>query len=173
MHQSVKYIAQNISGKVSYFHACSYPSVVVIHAQIARFMGPTGGPLGSCQPPGNLEEPKWWLVNIRSDNGLVSIKYWATIFTKQDQDLWCNIVSLGHNGFEVTQWNIPVNSFPSSVAYMCQWTGSALVQIMACHLFGAKPLPDPILTYCLLEPQEQTLVKIKSKCKTFIHKNAF
>ena len=35
--------------------------------------------------------------------------------------------------------------FPSA-AYMRQWTGSALVQVMACRLFGAKPLPEPMLT---------------------------
>ena len=31
-----------------------------------------------------------------------------------------------------------INSSPLSAAYMHQWTGSALVQIMACHLFGAN-----------------------------------
>ena len=41
-----------------------------------------------------------------------------------------------------------VNSSPASAAYMHQWTGSTLVQIMAWHLFGAKPLPEPRLTYC-------------------------
>ena len=34
--------------------------------------------------------------------------------------------------------------------YMRQWTGSALVQIMACRLFGAKPLSQPMLGYCQL-----------------------
>ena len=40
-----------------------------------------------------------------------------------------------------------------SAAYMRQWMGSmgsALVQIMACHLFGPKPLPKPMLGYCQL-----------------------
>ena len=32
------------------------------------------------------------------------------------------------------------NSSPPSAAYMRQWIRSALVKIMACHLFGAKPL---------------------------------
>ena len=30
--------------------------------------------------------------------------------------------------------------------------GSALVQIMACRLFGAKPLSKPMLGYCQLDP---------------------
>ena len=33
---------------------------------------------------------------------------------------------------------------PPRAAYMCQWTGSSLFQVMAC--FGAKPLPEPMLT---------------------------
>ena len=41
-----------------------------------------------------------------------------------------------------------VNSSPPSATYMCQWIGSALVQIMACCLFGAKPLSNPTLGYC-------------------------
>ena len=45
-----------------------------------------------------------------------------------------------------------VNSSPPSTAYMCQWIGSALVQIIACRLFGAKPLSKPILGYCQLDP---------------------
>ena len=43
---------------------------------------------------------------------------------------------------------IITNSSPPSPAYMCQWTGSALVQIMACPLFGDKPLSEIILIYC-------------------------
>ena len=30
---------------------------------------------------------------------------------------------------------------------MRKWTGSALIQVMACRLFDAKPSPEPILTY--------------------------
>ena len=43
------------------------------------------------------------------------------------------------------------NSSPPSAAYMRQWIGSALIKIMACHLFGAKPLSKPMLGYCQLE----------------------
>ena len=48
------------------------------------------------------------------------------------------------------------NSPPPSASYLRQWMGSALVQIMACRLFGVKPLSKPILGYRQLEPQEQT-----------------
>ena len=70
------------------------------------------------------------------------------------------------------QW---ANSPPSCAAYMRQWTGSSLVQIMACRLFGAKPLPQPMLTYYQLDPHWQISKKFESTYKptlsflTFVH----
>ena len=52
-------------------------------------------------------------------------------------------------------------SSPPSATYMHQWTGSALVQIMACCLFEAKPLPEPMLVYRQLDPWEQVSVKFE------------
>ena len=46
---------------------------------------------------------------------------------------------------------------------MHQWTGSALVQVMACHLFGAKPLPEPMLVYWQLDSWEQISVEFEFK----------
>ena len=60
-----------------------------------------------------------------------------------------------------------LNSSPPSAAYMRKWTGSALVQVMACRLFGAKPLPEPMPVYCWLDPYEQTSVKFELKYKPF------
>ena len=62
---------------------------------------------------------------------------------------------------------IPVNSSPPGAAYMRQQIESALVQIMACHLLGAKPLSKPMLSYCQLDPYKQISVKFQSKYKTF------
>ena len=45
---------------------------------------------------------------------------------------------------------------------MHQLTGIALIRVMACRLFGAKPLPEPMLAYCQLDPWEQTSVKFES-----------
>ena len=42
---------------------------------------------------------------------------------------------------------------------------------MVCRLFGAKPLPEPILTSCQLDPKEQTAVKFDRNTKFSIHKN--
>ena len=51
------------------------------------------------------------------------------------------------------------NSSPPSATYMRQWTRSTLVQAMACHLFGVKPLPEPMLAYFQLDSWEQNSVK--------------
>ena len=59
-----------------------------------------------------------------------------------------------------------IHSSPHSAAYMRQFIGSALVQIMGCHLFGTESLSEPMLSYCLMESQEQTSAKFQSKHKT-------
>ena len=38
---------------------------------------------------------------------------------------------------------------------------------MTCNLYGTKPLPEPILTYYQLNPQEHTSVNFQSKYKSF------
>ena len=50
------------------------------------------------------------------------------------------------NGFEKEF----INSPRPGDAYMRQCNKLSLVQIMACRLFGAKPLSEPVLTYCQL-----------------------
>ena len=50
------------------------------------------------------------------------------------------------------------NLLSRSDAYMHQQTRPSLVQIMACCLFGTKPLPEPMITYFQLDLLEQTSV---------------
>ena len=40
-----------------------------------------------------------------------------------------------------------VNSSPPTSAYMRQWFGLALVQVMVCRLVSAKPISKPMLGY--------------------------
>ena len=54
-----------------------------------------------------------------------------------------------------------------SAAYMRQWTGSSLVQLMACRLIGAKPLPEPVLAYCHLDSWKHISVKFESEVYHF------
>ena len=70
---------------------------------------------------------------------------------------------------------IALTHHPHSAAYMRRWTRSSLVQVMACRLFGTKPLPEPMLAYWLLDYREQVSVKLKSELchfnsRTFIWK---
>ena len=77
---------------------------------------------------------------------------------------------INSHGINYGYWLCEINSCPPSAANMLQWGGPALVQVMACRLFGAKPLPEPMLTYCQLDPWEQTSVKFESKYKTVFMK---
>ena len=68
------------------------------------------------------------------------------------------------------EWPVSTSSFnlsPPNATYIPRWTESVLVQVIACRLLGANPLPEPMHTYCQLHPQEHTLVKLESKYKTF------
>ena len=76
----------------------------------------------------------------------------------------CNIIA---NNTSSMLMPCIINSSPPCAAYMHQWIGSALLQKMACRLFGAKPLSKPMLDYCQLGPKEQTSVKFYSKYQTF------
>ena len=59
------------------------------------------------------------------------------------------------------------NSSPPSAVYMRQWTRPALFQVMAFRLFGAKPLPEPMLDFCQLDSWEQISVKFESEFYNF------
>ena len=55
------------------------------------------------------------------------------------------------------------NSSPPSATYMHQWSEPSLVQVMACCLFDAKPLPERMIAYCQLDSWEQISVKFESE----------
>ena len=67
------------------------------------------------------------------------------------------------------QW---VNSSPPSAAYMHQWIGSALVQIMPFCLFGTKPLSKPMLGYWQLDPDNKLQWNFNQNTNLFSHKIA-
>ena len=66
-----------------------------------------------------------------------------------------------------------INSSPRSATYMRQWIGSILLQIMACRLFGAKPLSKPMLGYCQWILRNQLQWNFNWNTKFFIHENAY
>ena len=65
------------------------------------------------------------------------------------------------------------NSSPPSATYLRQWTDSVLVQIMACRLFGAKPLSEPMLDYSQLNPRNKLQWNFNQNTIFFIDGNAF
>ena len=62
--------------------------------------------------------------------------------------------------------HLPPPPPPPSAAYMRRWTGSVFAQVMACHLFGAKPLPELMLTCCQLGPWERNKFQWNSNQNT-------
>ena len=51
----------------------------------------------------------------------------------------------------------PFNSSLPNDSCMRQWDGPSLVQVMACRLFSAKPLPEPVMDYLQLDYWEQIM----------------
>ena len=104
--------------------------------------------LGSDRPlHSQLELPQLvGLWNSGRDNDQVKTvsKSIGTVMMNFHQCPFCLTLCV-MNGGQV-MWHL--NSLRPSDAYMGRWTGSSLVQIMACRLFGAKPLSEPMLEYC-------------------------
>ena len=64
-----------------------------------------------------------------------------------------------------------LNSFRPSDAFMHHQARPSLVQMMARHLFGSKPLSEPMLAYCQLNPWEHISVTFELKIQQFPWKN--
>ena len=66
-----------------------------------------------------------------------------------------------------------LNSLRPSDAYMRQLNIPTLIQLMVCRLFGAKPLSQPMLLYCHLDPKKHISGKFYSiNSKGLIQENA-
>ena len=134
-------------------------------------------PLNSCCPPMNLSCPSYtpsWNVSETFGHfqdvlwhlGNCTLKYFVPmqfLVAPGKQELlrpaYCHASSFISELLVVTEFQYSFHSAPPSAAYLCRWIGSALIQIMAYSLFGAKPLSKPMLGYCQLDPKEQTWVK--------------
>ena len=79
--------------------------------------------------------------------------------------------------FSVISWprchKSAFKSSPPSATYIHRWIWSELVQIMACHLDGAKPLSELMLTYYQLDHKEHISMKFYLKFKCLHSRNAF
>ena len=64
------------------------------------------------------------------------------------------------------------NVLRSKDAHVRRRTRSSLIEVMACRLFGAKPLSRPILDNCQWDPKEHISIKSYLKIKR-VHRKAF
>ena len=87
------------------------------------------------------EEITWFPFTcpLKVDLGLAGLIHWPP---------GDPFIELGQQGFR----EYHVTSSPPSDEYMHRWTGSALVQIMACCQYSAKQFSKLVLGYCQLDP---------------------
>ena len=70
-------------------------------------------------------------------------------------------------------WHQYAEYLSSASAYMRQWIGSALVQILACRLYGAEPLSKPMLLFVNWTLGNKLQENFNQNTNIFIHKNVF
>ena len=85
-----------------------------------------------------------------------SIWYLGTLGNQKWQSLKANAISKSHMCFSL-------NSSRPTDSNVCHKTKPSLVQIMACYLFGTKPLSQPMLVYCWFGPFGTNIPKFESK----------
>ena len=73
--------------------------------------------------------------------------------TRLDKDNHYNpgILQLQYKALKGQGCEFAINSLRVGDTYMRHWNESSLVQVTAWHLLGAKPLPEPMKTYCQLD----------------------
>ena len=97
------------------------------------------------------------------DNIVILCWYFQLKYCLSMQSQLSYLINIGSGNGSLADGAKPLTHLP----LVHQWTGSALVQVMSCHLFGAKPLPEPMLTYCQLDSWEQISVKFESEFHHF------
>ena len=68
-------------------------------------------------------------------------------------------------------FHMPINSSLPCATYIGQWTVLILLQVIACHLFGIKPLPEPTMIHCQLEPEKKLQWNLNQTTKIFLLEN--
>ena len=86
------------------------------------------------------------LVSAKTKRGISTINIWYV----------CIYMHIYGNDYGIMDFKkCQISQGPwERLRIMRRWTGSTLVQIMACRLNGAKPLSELVLTYCQLDPKE-------------------
>ena len=114
---------------------------------------------------------------------------WIPLTEASDAELWCFLWSapeqMGNQTIEPpvikTQsrslWRHcnGFNALRYSDTIWCQITRSSMCQVVTCRLFVTRPLPEPMMPYCPLDPYEAISVKFDSKYIYFnkVHSEMF
>ena len=88
----------------------------------------------------------------------ISLKFVPTNSKPTSVQILANILTNGDSIY----WRIYASSGLTRLPlglHMRQWIRSALVEIIACRLFSTKPLSEPMLEYCELDPYKRISVK--------------
>ena len=91
----------------------------------------------------------------------------CSVYTQSHTHIYIFVGTTEMGGNHIAHHCEHFNSLRLSDAYMHQYNIPPLLQIMAWHLFGAKPLSEPMLPYCQLDPKEHISVKLYLKFKRF------
>ena len=72
--------------------------------------------------------------------------------------IWHSFLIIPHID-DICMWGtclspVVVITHSGRVMHICRQPKPSLVQIMACYLASTKPLPEPVLEYCKLDPWE-------------------
>ena len=114
----------------------------------------------------------WILVNMGSDNGLLPASTKPLpkpMFTKHHCDILLKTIL--QEMFKIFNLDMSLKKFlfnplrPGD-AYMHQLTSLSLIQMMACHLFGAKSLSEPMLA-CQLDSKEHISMEVHLRNQKF------
>ena len=108
----------------------------------------------------------WTKIILHFDINFNKICSWRSNLQASIRVMGCHC-SLEKYG-EILQWSfsnvfLEIKSLRLSDADIRHWTRSSLVHVMVCCLFGAKPLPEPMMTYGQLATYEKSSVNFLSK----------
>ena len=117
-----------------------------------------------------------FFLNIEISPGLllrvqltISSQWFSLMLNRPYTIIWTNDVPF-HSHIYVSQDLNELTHHPSLWHAMHHWSLSSLVEVMACRLFGDKPLPAPIMTY-----HPDTLPELKrnlnQNANIFCHEN--
>ena len=110
----------------------------------------------------------WQYVVSRWNCILITICYILLLSGFTYLNLW---YLLSAEMLDILFWPHCIYSSPPNDAYMHLWTDSPLLQIMACRLFGTKPLSKPMMTSHQLQPTQQISIENWSKLSNFHRRN--